>query len=103
MIARLHMALRPIPTIARCRTHMMPLLLTSLTLTLAFIGPRRSRVSTRTLLIYGAGICVPVGALVALFLTSARGKGRSFNGFLMLIDRVEGLLPIMLSAPRASM
>jgi hypothetical protein len=37
---------------------MMPLLLTSLALTLAFIGPRRNRASIRTLLIYGAGICV---------------------------------------------
>jgi hypothetical protein len=47
----------------------MPLLLTSLAPTLAFIGPRRNRISIRTLLIYGAGICVLVSALVVLFLT----------------------------------
>jgi hypothetical protein len=35
---------------------MMPLLLTSLAPTPAFIGPRRNRANIRTLLIYGAGI-----------------------------------------------
>jgi hypothetical protein len=53
---------------SRLPRYMMPLLLTSLAPALAFIGPRRNRVSIRTLLICGV-ICVLVSALVVPFLT----------------------------------
>jgi hypothetical protein len=70
---------------------MMPLLLTSLAPTPAFIGPRRNRANIRTLLIYGAGICVLVSALVVPFLT---GNGTSHWSATwkatLMIDAVKG-------------